>query len=237
MPVSYALVVFELVVMVLSISLHDCAQAWMANRLGDPTARMMGRISMNPMQHYDPLGTFIFPIIYAIIRPPFIMGWSKPVPMTSRNFRNPRRHEVISLLAGPAAQFLLATLALIALIILRHVDPTALVSLGTAIPLVLHDLSVGTENLPGNFPLILFLYFCILVNLLLFVFNLVPLPYFDGGKILMNYLPYEMAKSYERYGMYFMFAFFFVGFAVVMLFFWPFFNVFNNLLGVRMIHG
>jgi Zn-dependent protease len=230
MPVSYALVVFELVVMVLSISLHDCAQAWMANRLGDPTGRMMGRISMNPMQHYDPLGTFIFPLLYAIIRPPFIMGWSKPVPMTSRNFRNPRRGENYALLAGPAAQFGLAIIALIALIILRHADASTNVSLNTAIPLVLHDLSVGTDNLPGNFPLVLFLYFCILVNLLLFVFNLVPFPYFDGGKILMNYLPYEMAKSYERYGMYFMFAFFFIGFGVVMMFFSPFFTVFNYLL-------
>jgi Zn-dependent protease len=230
MPVSYALVVFELVVMVLSISLHDCAQAWMANRLGDPTGRMMGRISMNPMQHYDPLGTFIFPLLYAIIRPPFIMGWSKPVPMTARNFRNPRRGENYALLAGPAAQFCLALVALIALIVLRHFNPSTLGPLVIAQHLAMHDLSVGTDDLPSIFPLMLFLYFCILVNLLLFIFNLVPLPYFDGGKILMNYLPYEMAKSYERYGMYFMFAFFFIGFAVVMAFFMPFFSVFNALL-------
>src|SRR6201992_3617904 len=103
MPISYALVVFELAVMVLSLSLHDCAQAWMANKLGDPTARMMGRISMNPLVHYDVLGTLIFPVIYTILRPPFVIGWSKPVPMTSRNFRQPRRDENIALLAGPAA--------------------------------------------------------------------------------------------------------------------------------------
>ena len=230
MPISYALVVFELAVMVLSLSAHDCAQAWMADRLGDPTARMMGRLSMNPAKHYDVLGTLLFPLIYAVMRPPFVLGWSKPVPMTSRNFRNPRRDENLALLAGPAAQFLLAVIALVVLVVIRHANPAMTDSIATAAYLAHHDLSVGTDNLPGIFPLILFLYFCILVNLLLFVFNLVPFPYFDGGKILMNYLPYEMAKSYERFGMYFMFLFFFIGFGIVMLFFAPFFNVFNRLL-------
>ena len=230
MPLSFALVIFELVVMVLSISLHDCAQAWMANRLGDPTARMMGRITLNPLQHYSPLGTLAFPLLYAILRPPFILGWSKPVPITARNFRKPRRDENLTLLAGPAAQFLLASIALIALIILRHINPDVHNTLGTAVALAMHNLDVSTEGLPTIFPLILFLYFCILVNLLLFVFNLVPFPFFDGGKILMNYLPYEMAKSYERFGIYFMFAFFFFGFGIVMLFFFPFFNFFNGLL-------
>jgi Zn-dependent protease len=230
MPVAAALVIFEMVVMVLSISLHDCAQAWMANRLGDPTARMMGRITINPLQHYSPLGTLAFPLFYAILRPPFVLGWSKPVPMTARNFRNPRRDETLALLAGPAAQFLLATAALIVLIILRHINPDVQNTIGTAVALAMHHLEVGTEGLPGIFPLVLFLYFCILVNLLLFVFNLVPFPFFDGGKILMNYLPYEMAKSYERLGMVFMFAFFFLGFGIIMLFFSPFFAVFNTLL-------
>ena len=230
MPLTFALVIFELVVMVLSISLHDCAQAWMANRLGDPTARMMGRITINPMQHYSLLGTLVFPLFYAIMRPPFILGWSTPVPMTARNFRKPRRDETLALLAGPAAQLLLATAALIVLIILRHAKPDVQSTIGTAVALAMHDLSVSTEGLPTIFPLILFLYFCILVNLLLFVFNLVPFPFFDGGKILMNYLPYEMAKSYERFGIYFMFAFFFFGFGIVMIFFFPFFNFFNNLL-------
>ena len=230
MPVSFALVIFELVVMVLSISLHDCAQAWMANRLGDPTGRMMDRLTINPLQHYSPLGTLVFPLIYAILRPPFILGWSKPVPMTARNFRRPRRDETLALLAGPAAQFLLAAAALLVLIVLHHANPAIGDSLVTARELAMHNLNVDTTGLPGIFPLILFLYFCILVNLLLFVFNLVPFPYFDGGKILMNYLPYEMAKSYERLGIYFMFAFFFLGFGIVMLFFSPFFALFNGLL-------
>jgi Zn-dependent protease len=229
LPISYALVVFELAVMVLSLSLHDCAQAWMANRLGDPTGKMMGRISMNPAVHYDLLGTVIFPLIYTVLRPPFVLGWSKPVPMTSRNFRRPRRDENLALLAGPAAQFLLATVALVVLVILRHANPDLSGPLVIAAMLA-NGHSVGTEGLPGSFPVLLLLYYVILVNLLLFVFNLVPFPFFDGGKILVNYLPYETAKSYERFSMYFMFIFFFIGFTIVMLFFRPFFAVFNNLL-------
>lgn len=229
MPISYALVIFELAVMVLSLSLHDCAQAWMANRLGDPTARMMGRLSMNPAQHYDLLGTIIFPLIYTIIRPPFIMGWSKPVPMTSRNFRNPRRDENIALLAGPGAQFLLAVIALVVLVILRHVNPELNGPLLTA-ALLANGHAPGTEGMPGIFPVLLLLYYIILVNLLLFVFNIVPFPFFDGGKILVNYLPYEAGKTYERFSLYFMFIFFFIGYGIVMLFFAPFFSLFNHLL-------
>jgi Zn-dependent protease len=86
------------------------------------------------------------------------------------------------------------------------------------------------DNLPAIFPLYLFLYFCILVNLLLFVFNLIPLPFLDGGKILVHYLPYNAAKTYESLSMYMMIAFFFVGFGVIMLFFAPLMNIFNRLL-------
>jgi Zn-dependent protease len=229
MPISYALVVFELAVMVLSLSLHDCAQAWMANKLGDPTARMMGRISMNPLVHYDVLGTVIFPIIYTITRPPFIMGWSKPVPMTARNFRNPRMDENLALLSGPFAQFLLASVALVVLIVLKHANPAIKAPLAVAVQLA-NGIAVETDGLPAIFPLLLLLYYVILVNLLLFVFNLVPFPFFDGGKILVNYLPYEAGKTYESFSLYFMFIFFFVGFGVVMFFFRPFFTLFNQLL-------
>ena len=229
MPLSYALIVFELVVMVLSISLHDCAQAWAANRLGDPTARMMGRMTMNPARHFDLLGTLIWPVLF-IFRSPLILGWGKPVTFTPRNFRDPSRDEMIATLAGPAAQLLAAVIALIALIIVHHTNPETGLSLVTAAELALRNTGVATVGLPSIFPLILFLYFCILVNLLLFVFNLVPLPFLDGGKILMHYLPYNAAKTYQGLSMYLMFAFFFLGFGVIMFVFNPLLSFFNNLL-------
>ena len=228
MPLTYALIVFELVVMVLSISLHDCAQAWAANRLGDPTARMMGRLTMNPARHFDLLGMLIWPVLF-IFRSPLILGWGKPITFTPRNFRNPSRDEMLATLAGPAAQLLAAVLALIALIIVRHTVPGSGDAISIASYLAMR-VPMGTEGLPGIFPLILFFYFCILVNLLLFVFNLVPLPFLDGGKILMHYLPFNAARTYQSMSLYFMFGFFFLGGYIINLFFSPILTIFNILL-------
>jgi Zn-dependent protease len=228
MPLTYALIIFELVVMVLSISLHDCAQAWAANRLGDPTARMMGRLTMNPARHFDLLGMLIWPVLF-IFRSPLILGWGKPITFTPRNFRNPSRDEMLATLAGPAAQLLAAVLALIALIIVRHTVPGSGDAISIASYLAMR-VPMGTEGLPGIFPLILFFYFCILVNLLLFVFNLVPLPFLDGGKILMHYLPFNAARTYQSMSLYFMFGFFFLGGYIINLFFSPILTIFNILL-------
>ena len=228
MPLTYALIIFELVVMVLSISLHDCAQAWAANRLGDPTARMMGRLTMHPARHFDLLGMLIWPVLF-IFRSPLILGWGKPITFTPRNFRNPSRDEMLATLAGPAAQLLAAVLALIALIIVRHTVPGSGDAISIASYLAMR-VPMGTEGLPGIFPLILFFYFCILVNLLLFVFNLVPLPFLDGGKILMHYLPFNAARTYQSMSLYFMFGFFFLGGYIINLFFSPILTIFNILL-------
>jgi Zn-dependent protease len=229
MPLNFALILFELVVMVLSISLHDLAQAWMANRLGDPTGRMMGRISMNPAKHFDFFGMVLWPLLF-IFRSPLILGWGKPVPMTPRNFPRASRDEMVATLAGPGAQLLAAVVALIALVVLHHANPETGPSLVTAAELSLRNLNVSTVDLPQIFPIILFLYFCILVNLLLFVFNLVPLPFLDGGKILMHYLPYNAAKTYQSIGIYLMFGFMFFGFGIIMMIFSPLLGIFNGLL-------
>lgn len=229
MPLTFALVIFELVVMVLSISLHDSAQAWMANRLGDPTGRMMNRISMNPAHHFDLFGMAIWPILF-IFRSPLVLGWGKPVPMTARNFRNPSRDEMLATITGPGVQLLAAIIALIVLIILRYSQHDSVLSLVIASQLAMRNFNMPMNNLPAIFPLYLFLYFCILVNLLLFVFNLLPLPFLDGGKVLMHYLPYNAAQTYQRIGMYLMIAFFFVGYGVIMLFFSPLMTIFNRLL-------
>ncbi len=235
MPLNFALILFELVVMVLAISLHDMAQAWAANRLGDPTARMMGRLTMNPVKHFDPFGMALWPLIF-IFRSPLILGWGKPVPMTTRNFNTSLCRsdtaEMLATLAGPAAQLLAAIVAMVILIIVRHTVEGSIYSIAIASELAMRNLAVPTEGLPQIFPLILFLYFCILVNLLLFVFNLMPLPFLDGGKILMHYLPYNAAQTYQSIGMYLMFGFMFFGFYFIMLFFAPLMAIFKGLLFV-----
>jgi Zn-dependent protease len=228
MPLTFALILFELVVMVLSISLHDSAQAWVASKLGDPTARMMGRITLNPARHFEWFGMVIWPLLY-IYFTPLILGWGKPVTMTPRNFRNPSRDEMVATLAGPGAQLLAAVVALLILVVLRHTQADTTLSLAFARPLAQRQIQ-SVPQLPTIFPLVLFLYFCILVNLLLFVFNLLPLPFLDGGKILMHYLPYNAGQTFQRIGIYLMFAFMFLGFGVIVALVNPILAVFNQLL-------
>ncbi len=228
-PLILALVVFELVVMLLSISLHDAAQAWMANRLGDPTGRMTGRLTLNPVPHFDFFGTALWPLIF-IWRSPLVLGWGKPVPMTTRNFRHPNQ-EITATLAGPIAQFGAALLCLVALVIVKHANPAgAASSFFIANALSLRELDFVPPGLPPIFPLLLFFYFGILVNLLLCVFNLLPLPFLDGGKILVYYLPYNAARAYERYSLWIMFGFMFFGFGIVLAIFAPVLGVFDRLL-------
>ena len=229
MPLTFALILFELVVMVLAISIHDSAQAWMANRLGDPTARMLGRISMNPARHFDLFGMAIWPLLYVYFSP-LLVGWGKPVPMTARNFRE-GNGEILATLAGPAAQVLAAVVALIILIVLKHTQPAVGQSLAIAEALAFRA-PVPTVGLPTLFPVLLFLYMCILINLLLAVFNLIPIPFLDGGKILVHFLPYNAAKAFEQYSMWIMIAFFFVGFRLIMIVFAPLLTVFNALLAL-----
>jgi Zn-dependent protease len=227
MPLNFALIVFELVAMVLAICIHDMAQAWTANRLGDPTAKMLGRITMNPARHFDLFGMAIWPLLYVYFSP-LVLGWGKPVPMTYRNFRQ-KNGEMLATLAGPAAQVLAAVLVLVVLVVLKHAVPAAGESLVLAEALALR-VPVPTEGLPGIFPLLLFLYMCILMNLLLAVFNLLPVPFLDGGKILIHFLPYNAAKTFEQYSMWIMIAFFFVGFRLILIVFAPLLVIFNSLL-------
>ena len=228
-PLILALVVFELVVMVLSISLHDAAQSWMTDRLGDATARLSGRQTLNPAAHFDFFGMALWPLSF-IWRSPLVLGWGKPVPMISRNFRRPK-DEIKATLAGPVAQFAAAVLCLIALVILKHANPVgAQSSFMVANALSMRVLDYVPEGLPPVFPLMLFFYFGILVNLLLCFFNLVPLPFLDGGKILVFYLPYNAAKAYEKYSLWLMFGFMFFGFGIILAVFTPVLSLFDRLL-------
>jgi Zn-dependent protease len=226
------LVLFELFVMVLSISLHDATQSWAANRLGDPTARMLGRTTMNPVKHFSVWGMVISPLLSIFIFPSLVpYGWGQPVPMTYRNF--PKKNgEYLAVLSGPAAQFLAAIVALIVLVILKHKAAGANESLGIAVLLARRvPMPVDLAALPGIFPLLLLLYLCIMTNLFLCVFNLLPLPFLDGGRIIVHFLPYNAAKAFEQYSLYFMIAFFLVGGFLVDIVFGPLLAIFTVLLG------
>ena len=229
-PVSVLLIAFSLVAMVLSICLHDCMQAWTANRLGDPTARMLGRVTMNPAMHFDPFGTAVAPLLSIFVfHNALPYGWGKPVPMTYRNFRG-KNGEVTAVAAGPIAQFGAALVALILLVIMKHTVPLARESLVFVLMVAARMPLAGLEALPPIFPMLLFLYLCIMVNLLLFCFNLLPMPFLDGGKVLVNFLPYNAAKAFEQYSMFFVIAFFLIGGLLVSIVYGPLLTIFQFFL-------
>lgn len=229
MPLNVVVIFFEIVVLILAFSVHECAHAWTASRLGDPTARMLGRVTLNPIKHLDPIGSILFPLI-SMVYGGFLIGWAKPTPVTGRNFKNYRRDDILVILAGPASNLLSATIALILLIVIKHILPSGDTSIVTAVAIAEHIPGVATEGLPALFPIALFLYFVIFINLLLFVFNLIPLPPLDGSHILRHFLPYKAAQLYDRIGMFALIILFLVGGTFIRALFIPIYSIFNHIL-------
>jgi Zn-dependent protease len=229
MPLNVVVIFFEIVVLILAFSVHECAHAWTAWRLGDPTARMLGRVTLNPIKHLDPIGSIVFPLI-SLVYGGFLIGWAKPTPVTGRNFKNYRRDDILVTLAGPASNLLSASIALILLIVIKHMLPGGDASIATAMAIAMHIPGVATEGLPTLFPIALFLYFVISINLLLFVFNLIPLPPLDGSHILRHFLPYKAAQLYDRMGMFALLILFLLGGRFIAAFYYPIYNVFNRIL-------
>jgi Zn-dependent protease len=224
------LVIFQVVVLILAFSVHECAHAWAAWRLGDPTAKMLGRLTLNPIKHLDPFGSVIFPLI-GLYYGGMLFGWAKPTPVTARNFKNYKRDDILVALAGPASNLISATVALVLLVILKHAIAGGDVAIMTAMALAHRLQGVSTENLPQLFPIALFLYYVILLNLLLFVFNLIPVPPLDGSHILRHFLPYKALQVYDRIGMFGMIFIMLIGGGLIFrIFLNPLQSTFDTLL-------
>jgi len=197
---AFLFAVFEFVLLIFSLSFHECAHAWTASLLGDQTARLEGRVTLNPMYHVDPIGSLLFPAI-AIFGPflnfnlfsGMLIGWAKPTPVITRNFRKIRRDDNLVTLAGPASNLLLALVALIILLVIAHAVPG-----GRAVVLY----TFQGQLLPGVNSsvqaLVLLGRAAIEINLSLFVFNLFPVPPLDGSHLLRNVLPYNAMQTYDR---------------------------------------
>jgi Zn-dependent protease len=196
----FLIAVFEFVLLLFSLSFHECAHAWMASRLGDQTARMQGRITLNPMYHADLIGTFLIPAV--IIFGPFIgfnllsgilIGWAKPTPVITRNFRRIMRDDNLTTLAGPVANLILVVVAFLVLAVMAMALPR-----GRQTVLTAFEISLGTPSPVLPQPVAMFCSLAILVNLSLFFFNLLPIPPLDGSHILRNVLPYRAVQTYDR---------------------------------------
>ena len=175
---NVAQIFFAFIVLLFSLTVHETAHAWTADRLGDPTARLLGRVSLNPIVHADPVGTLLFPLIALVTGAPLI-GWAKPVPVNTRRLARPRRDYVLVAAAGPGSNLVLAVSAALLLMGL----PVSPQTLGEA------NVSVPVATILSE---------AIRVNVLLAVFNMIPIPPLDGGNVLAGLLPYRMALSFNR---------------------------------------
>jgi Zn-dependent protease len=183
-------------VLIFSIVLHEVAHGWVAQREGDPTAAMLGRLTLNPIPHIDPVGSLLVPTLLILTNFGFIFGWAKPVPVNTRNFRNYRRGDILVSLAGVAANFLLA----IFFTFLLAVCVWAVQAMPDSASFWLTLMGMANYGIAINFILILF--------------NLLPIPPLDGSHVMYHLLPPQLGMRYReigRYGMLLIFAFLFLG--------------------------
>jgi Zn-dependent protease len=229
MDQQIAVKVFEFVVLIFAFSIHEAAHAWMANRLGDPTAMMLGRITLNPLKHIDPFGSILLPIV-ALALGGWPIGWAKPCPVTPRNFRKYKRDDILVSIAGPVVNLLVAIVAMILLLVLKHASLNASVDLAQ----VMEQMAMGDQSQGVLFPIILLLYVMMIMNLLLFVFNLIPVPPLDGSHVLRHFLPYNLLKVYDRIGNYGLIVIFWIPYILHLNFFGflfePVLNIFERVL-------
>jgi len=223
---------FQFAILLFALSLHEASHAWMASRLGDQTARMLGRVTLNPIKHIDPVGTLLIPL--AMLFMPgfgrFLIGWAKPTPVTTRNFKRITRDDILTTLAGPASNLLTALVCAVALMVMEHTSAAGKLSVVVAVFTANHIPSPMEGALPALFPLALLLYLAFFVNLLLAIFNLLPLPPLDGSHIFRHMLPYSALRVYDSLGMISLILILFVGGRVVGLVMSPAVDALNRVL-------
>lgn len=181
--------IISIVILIFSIIIHEIAHGFMADKLGDPTARLQGRLTLNPIKHIDPVGSIIVPLITSLSG--FTFGWAKPVEYNPYNLKNKRQGEFFIALAGPMSNILLAVI----------------------FGLIIRFASAGATTVT---PFIEICSYIVIINLVLAIFNLIPLPPLDGSKLLFAWLPQQYGQlrmMLETYGMIFI--------LVVVFFLWP----------------
>lgn len=177
-------VIISAIPVLIAIVFHELSHGFVAYRLGDPTAKMMGRLTINPIAHIDPFGTILMPLMLIVFTGgQFVFGYAKPVPINPMNFKNPKRDMAISAAAGPVTNLILSIISIILIKFLvipaSHIFPDV----------------VGSTVLT---PVFLILQRSIEINVVLAAFNMIPIPPLDGGRVLVGLLPYKQAVSFSK---------------------------------------
>ncbi len=192
-----------------AITLHEAAHGWVANKLGDPTAKNLGRITINPIKHIDPVGTVVVPLFLAMVSP-FVLGWAKPVPIQPRYFKSPLLDMALVAVAGPVSNFFMACFwAMFIQLVYMSLEHS-------------HLLTFLAEMGKNG----------IIINIVLMVLNLLPIPPLDGGRVVAGVLPPKLAMPFmqlERFGMVIILVLLFSGILSKIL--WPIVQYFINIIG------
>jgi len=176
-----ALIAVQLFCIIFSLCIHEAAHAAMANRCGDPTARLLGRLTLNPIKHLDPMGSVVFPLVF-FFATGWMAGWAKPVPFNPLNLRNRERDSVFIALAGPASNLVMA---IVFTLVLR---------------IIVLSSGADVDGTSGMSPLALIALCMVLINLLLMLFNCIPVPPLDGHYVLAYFLPQGAKETLQRIG-------------------------------------
>ena len=192
----------------MAVVIHEYAHGWVAWKLGDSTAKRAGRLTLNPLAHIDPIGTIFLPMILLVTHSPVVFGWAKPVPVDFRSLRNPKKDMVWVGLAGPTANIIMA---------------------------ILLSFVLKFFTITGSYAFLAILSSAILINLVLAVFNILPIPPLDGSRVAMGLLPPDIAMQYaklEPYGFIIIFGLLYLG--IVGRVIWPLVTYLAQTLGVSL---
>src|SRR5690348_7525350 len=224
MTLQHVIYVFQAIAFLFAISVHESAHAFTAWRCGDPTAKMLGRVSLNPIRHIDIIGTVVLPAICIAMHFPFI-GWAKPTPVDPRNFGHEIRDDILTSMAGPISNFLVATVAVNCLMLISLSSPQASLIVKAAA-------MMGYPGISNSalVPISVLLYQGMVINVLLGVFNLIPVPPLDGSHVVRHMLSDRARDIYDKVGIFGLILLLLVDGNLLMAMMSPFLAIFNSLL-------